>query len=56
MIPLDSTLVRGSHGRLTEHDEDGPLFLSSQPDLLPAGPVAATAVKDLILDHLFGRS
>jgi len=56
VIPLDATLVRGSHGRLTERDEDGPLFLSSEPDLLPAGPIPATGVKELILDHLFGAS
>jgi predicted AlkP superfamily pyrophosphatase or phosphodiesterase len=55
VIPLDASLVRGSHGRLTDRDEDGPVFLSSEPDLLPEGPIAATAVKALILDHLFGR-
>jgi predicted AlkP superfamily pyrophosphatase or phosphodiesterase len=55
VIPLDASLVRGSHGRLTDRDEDGPVFLSSVPDLVPEGPVAATAVKGLILDHVFGR-
>jgi predicted AlkP superfamily pyrophosphatase or phosphodiesterase len=55
IIPLDASLVRGSHGRLTDRDEEGPVFLSSEPDLLPEGPIAATAVKALILDHLFGR-
>ncbi len=55
VIPLDTTLVRGSHGRLTDRDEDGPLVLSSEADLLPEGPVAATQVKDLMLAHVFGR-
>jgi predicted AlkP superfamily pyrophosphatase or phosphodiesterase len=55
VIPLDASLVRGSHGRLTDRDEDGPVFLSSEPELLPEGPVAAAAVKGLILDHVFGR-
>jgi hypothetical protein len=55
VIPLDGSLVRGSHGRLTDRDEDGPVFLSSEPDLVPEGPVAATAVKELILDHVFAR-
>jgi predicted AlkP superfamily pyrophosphatase or phosphodiesterase len=55
VIPLDTSLVKGSHGRLTKRDEDGPLFLSNAPELVPPGPVAATAVKDLILDHVFGR-
>jgi predicted AlkP superfamily pyrophosphatase or phosphodiesterase len=55
VIPLDASLVRGSHGRVGDRDEDGPVFLSSEPDLLPPGPVAPTAVKELILDHVFGR-
>ena len=56
VIPLDATLVKGSHGRPTDDEEEGPLFATSEPDLLPEGPVAATAVKGLILDHVFGRS
>ena len=55
VIPLDATLVKGSHGRPTDSEEEGPLFATSEPDLLPEGPVAATAVKGLILDHVFGR-
>jgi len=51
----DTQLVRGSHGRLTDRAEDGPLVLSSVPDLLPEGPIAATGFKQLVLDHLFGR-
>ncbi len=53
VIALDATLVKGSHGRLTERAEDGPLFMSSVPELLPEGEVAATAVKDLLLQHVF---
>jgi len=53
VIPLDAGLVKGSHGRLTDDPEDGPLVASSEPSLLPAGPVPATAVKQLVLDHLF---
>ena len=34
--------------------EDGPLFITSAPDLLAEGPVPAVAVKQLLLDHLFG--
>jgi len=54
VIPLDATLVKGSHGRVTDDPAAGPLFLTSRPDLLPEGPVPATGVKDLILRHLFG--
>jgi predicted AlkP superfamily pyrophosphatase or phosphodiesterase len=52
VIPLDATLVRGSHGRITERLEDGPVMLSSESGALDA-PVQATDVKDLILAHLF---
>jgi hypothetical protein len=55
VISLDAMLVRGSHGRPTDRAEDGPLFITTAPDLLHgAGPVAATAVKDLLLAHVFG--
>ena len=56
VISLDATLVKGSHGRPTDRPEDGPLFISSEPELLGAGPVAATDVKALILDHVFGSA
>lgn len=55
VIPLDASLVRGSHGRITEDPARGPLFISSEPDLLPEGEVAATEVKPLVLEHLFSR-
>ena len=53
VIPLDATLVKGSHGRLTDRPEDGPLFMTSVPELLPEGAVLATDVKRLLLRHLF---
>jgi predicted AlkP superfamily pyrophosphatase or phosphodiesterase len=56
VIPLDATLVRGSHGRITDRAEDGPLFISSEPGLLRDGPVAATEVRDLLLAHVFGAA
>ncbi len=31
VIPLDATLVRGSHGRLPDDPRDGPVFLCTQP-------------------------
>lgn len=49
----DTQLVKGSHGRLTDSENDGPLVISSRPDLLPAGAVAATEFKQLVLDHVF---
>jgi predicted AlkP superfamily pyrophosphatase or phosphodiesterase len=51
----DTQLVRGSHGRLPDHAHHGPLVISSEPDLLPEGDLEATAFKDLVLAHVFGR-
>jgi len=56
VIPLDSTLVRGSHGRPTDRPEAGPLFISSEASALPEQSVAATGVKQILLDLVFGRS
>jgi len=56
VVPLDASMVRGSHGRLTERFEDGPVLLTNRPDLLPAdGAVPATAVKEVVMEHLFGE-
>jgi predicted AlkP superfamily pyrophosphatase or phosphodiesterase len=54
VIPLDATLVKGSHGRPTDDAADGPVLIGSDAALLPPGPLAATEVKALILRHLFG--
>jgi predicted AlkP superfamily pyrophosphatase or phosphodiesterase len=52
VVPLDASLVKGSHGRPTQNG-DAPLLLSNAPQLLPDGPIAATTVKDLVLAHVF---
>jgi predicted AlkP superfamily pyrophosphatase or phosphodiesterase len=52
VIPLDATLVRGSHGRIPDDPSKGPLLMTNHPELLPDGDVAATDVHDLILRHL----
>ena len=52
----DTKLVKGSHGRRTDDAQDGPLVISTRPELLPEGALAATAFKQLILDHLFGET
>jgi predicted AlkP superfamily pyrophosphatase or phosphodiesterase len=54
VIGLNASVVRGSHGRPTDRAEDGPLFITSAPGLLADGPVPALAVKQLLLDHVFG--
>ena len=47
--------MKGSHGRITDDPDHGPLLISSEPHLLPQSAIAATAFKDLVLDHVFGR-
>ena len=54
VIGLDASLVKRSHGRVTERPEAGPVFISSEEALLPEGPIPATAVKGLVLNHLTG--
>ncbi|HEY7115830.1 MAG TPA: alkaline phosphatase family protein, partial [Tepidisphaeraceae bacterium] len=51
VIPLDATLIKGSHG-LAVSGEQGPLLMSSQPDLLEGAQLPAPAVFDVILRHL----
>ena len=53
VISLDATLPKGSHGRVTDKPEQGPLFITSQPEGLPVGALGAVDVKGLILRHVF---
>jgi hypothetical protein len=53
VIPLDATLVKGSHGRQPDDTADGPVLISSDAALLAPGAVAATDVKALIMQHVF---
>jgi predicted AlkP superfamily pyrophosphatase or phosphodiesterase len=54
VIPLDASIVRGSHGRPTRDLADGPMLISSEKNAVD-GPVQPTAVRDLMLAHLFDR-
>lgn len=54
VIPLDPGLVRGSHGRITDDPDDGPVFITSDPERLPPDKeVHALLVKEAILNHVF---
>ena len=46
--PSDSHLVKGSHGRVTDDPQDGPLLISSNADVLPEGRVNAVDFKALV--------
>jgi hypothetical protein len=54
VIPLDATLVRGSHGR-PGAGLHGPLVMSKQTSLMPAGKIASTDVYAILLEHLGAR-
>ena len=56
VTPLDASLVKGSHGRLTDDPAMGPVFISGEPSLMSEDKGLATDVKDLLLDHVFERS
>lgn len=53
VIPLDASLVRGSHGRVTDDPEAGPLVISEAPELFRDDSVSAMDFKQLVLDHVF---
>ncbi len=55
VIPLDPSLVGGSHGRLPDTEEHAPLLIARSDGLLHTSHIHATAVHDLILRHLRGR-
>ncbi|OUL18194.1 nucleotide pyrophosphatase/phosphodiesterase family protein [Nostoc sp. 106C] len=52
VIPLDASLVRGSHGCIATSLEEGPMLISHQTDLVNQDLIAATDVCSLILQHL----
>jgi len=52
VIPLDATLVKGSHGRRPTDKKDWPVFITSQPELLDAPLVESTGVHHILRQHL----
>ena len=60
VVPLDPSPIRGSHGRLPDREEEGPVLICSDPNGLRGatdadGGVQATAVKDLLLELTLPR-
>ena len=49
VIPRDASLVKGSHGRVTDDSRDGPIIISNRRDLVDR----ATDVKKILLDAIF---
>ncbi len=52
LIPLDASLVKGSHGRPVDSSSEGPVFITQQKTLLDKPLVESTAVCNLLLQHL----
>jgi predicted AlkP superfamily pyrophosphatase or phosphodiesterase len=55
VIPLDATLVKGSHGRRPADKTDWPVFITSQPELLGATQMDSMDVFKILSRH-FGVS
>jgi len=51
VIPLRAELVRGTHGRLPSHPDQGPLLIGTRK-ALASDRLPMTGVRDLILRHL----
>jgi predicted AlkP superfamily pyrophosphatase or phosphodiesterase len=51
VIPLDATLVKGSHGRRPADKKDWPVFITSQPEILGAKEIESTDVFHALLRH-----
>lgn len=52
VIPLDASLVKGSHGCIPTNPDESPLFITKQNHLLDSSSIEAIDVCQLILKHL----
>ena len=52
VTPLEASLVRGSHGRVTTTPANNPVLITQQGDLLSSESLDAIDVHDLLLEHL----
>ena len=52
IIPLDATLIQGSHGRIPESTGDWPVFISKNNAVDSAHEIQVTSVYSLIMQHL----
>lgn len=54
VIPLDATLVKGSHGARPSCQSDWPVLLTRKPDELPAVPLESTEICSLLRQFVVG--
>jgi len=52
VIPLDASLVKGSHGRVPADPLDWPVFLTNQPQLLQVDRMESTDVYHALVRHV----
>ena len=52
IIPLDASLVKGSHGRMPEDTKDHPILITNKKNALLKDRLLATEVYGIIEDHL----
>jgi predicted AlkP superfamily pyrophosphatase or phosphodiesterase len=52
VIPLDATLVKGSHGRRSTNKKDWPVFITSQPEILGAKEIESTDVYHALMRRI----
>lgn len=52
VVPLDATLVKGSHGRRPADKKDWPVFITDQPGILDTKEIQSTDVFQILLRHL----
>ncbi len=52
IIPIDDTLVKGSHGRNPASNQDKAIFITQNSALLTSEVIEPTAVHDIILAHI----
>jgi predicted AlkP superfamily pyrophosphatase or phosphodiesterase len=52
VIPLDASMVKGSHGRPPARPEDGAMVMTGRKDLLTARSIEPTGVMELLLGHV----
>ena len=51
VVPLDATLVKGSHGRRPADKKDWPVFITEQPEIFDAGEIESTDVFHVLKRH-----
>jgi predicted AlkP superfamily pyrophosphatase or phosphodiesterase len=52
LIPLDATLVKGSHGRRPVDKKDWPVIITERPEFLSENQIDSTDVFQILLKHL----